>query len=58
MEYKEFVSLVAQMRANQKTYFKTRAYDVLNESKRLERLVDKAIADFSAPKDSQLDFGI
>ena len=58
MEYKDFVSLVAQMRTNQKEYSKTRAYDVLNESKRLERLVDKAVADFSAPKDNQLDLGI
>ncbi len=44
MIHAEFIELVAQMRAVQKNYFKTRSKDVLLESKNLERQVDAAIA--------------
>lgn len=44
MTIKSFVNLVKAMRDMQKSYFKTRSVDVLQESKRLEREVDRAIA--------------
>lgn len=49
MDYKEFVELVAEMRSKQKEYFRARknpnidGREILQESKRLEREVDKAI---------------
>ena len=43
MTYEEFRKLVAEMRLAQRTYFKERSPQWLNESKRMERLVDKAI---------------
>ena len=49
MDEKQFIELVAEMRANQKLYFKTRDYKFLNESKRLEKLVDQAIEDYKNP---------
>lgn len=50
MKFKDFVSLVSEMRTMQKSYFKARNEDILLESKQLERLVDKAIKDSSAQK--------
>lgn len=58
METKDFIALVAQMRTNQKAYFKTRSYEALNESKRLEKLVDKAIEEMTAPKNPQQELGL
>lgn len=58
METKDFIALVAQMRTNQKAYFKTRSYEVLNESKRLEKLVDNAIEEMTAPKNPQQELGL
>ncbi len=58
--YKEFVELVAEMRSKQKEYFRTRknpnidSREILQESKRLEREVDKAIV---AILNSQNDIG-
>lgn len=49
MTHDEFLKMVADMRAAQKMYFRTRAKDpvraraVLEESKRLERAVDDEI---------------
>lgn len=49
MDYKEFIELVAEMRSKQKEYFRARknqnidSREILQESKRLEREVDKAI---------------
>ena len=40
----EILTLVSQMRAAQKRYFKYRTGTTLNESKELERQVDKALA--------------
>lgn len=40
----DFVDLVARMRDAQRRYFRTRARGDLEESKRLEREVDGAIA--------------
>ena len=37
----EFYEAVRKMRTAQRVYFKTRGYDALTESKRLEKLVDK-----------------
>jgi len=39
MEYKEFVELVKKMREAQKNYFRTRDYNYLSESKKIERQV-------------------
>ena len=39
----DFIKLVKEMRETQKLYFKTRNAEVLVESKRLEREVDKKI---------------
>ena len=46
----EFCELVKQMREAQKRYFRTRDANDLNESKRLEREVDKAIKDYVESK--------
>ena len=43
MSENEFYELVARMRAKQKEYFRTKDLNALNESKRLEREVDKAL---------------
>lgn len=43
MSSKEFFYLVANMRQNQKQYFKTKNLDSLQESKRLEKIVDSEI---------------
>ena len=40
----DLVPLVKQMRAAQKEYFRTRAKDVLEESKSLERETDRHLA--------------
>lgn len=49
MSIDEFYKLVADMRTEQKRFFSSRdemiRRQALNESKRLERLVDKAISD-------------
>lgn len=54
MTYEEFKILVAKMRKAQKNYYKARSIDpdkkaLLQESKRLEKDVDAALAD-SNPK--------
>jgi hypothetical protein len=46
-ELREFVALVESMRAAQKTYFRKRNPETLEESKRLEKRVDAAIKEFS-----------
>lgn len=43
MTDKEFEELVRAMRAKQREYFKTRRQDVLQESARLEQLVDRVL---------------
>ena len=58
MQTKDFIALVAQMRTKQKAYFKTRSYEALNESKRLEKLVDNAIEEMTAPKNPQQELGL
>ena len=45
MSEDEFYALVAEMRAKQNEYFRTRDANVLNECRKLERQVDRAIAD-------------
>lgn len=50
MTFKEFAELVCKMRTAQKTYFRTRNYDDLNNSKILERKVDDALREISEPK--------
>lgn len=47
MTDKEFRDLVAQMRHNQKEYFRTKSGDALGQSKSLERQVDQALKQFS-----------
>lgn len=51
MSPQQFIDLVCRMRSAQRQYFRTRSYDDLNESKKLEREVDQALHDFSNPKD-------
>lgn len=43
MNAKDFFDTVAQMRENQKQYFRTRSHIYLTESKRLEKEVDAEI---------------
>lgn len=43
MTSREFFDLVAELRDKQKDYFRTRALESLDESKRLERQVDNEI---------------
>lgn len=50
MTYAQFVAKVAEMRTAQKTYFRTRSTVFLDKSKRLEKEVDKAVADFYDPQ--------
>lgn len=45
MTAREFAELVKRMREAQRTYFRTRAASVLEESKRLEREVDAVVSD-------------
>ena len=46
MPLSEFIALVKNMRATQKEYFSTRSNTVLQQSKELERKVDKTIQDY------------
>lgn len=50
--YASFLSLVKRMRESQKMYFKTRDRAVLDESKRLEKEVDRRIGEamYGQPK--------
>lgn len=50
MNYKEFAELVCKMRTAQKSYFRTRSYSDLDNSKFLERQVDDALREISEPK--------
>ena len=50
MKTEEFYKLVEDMRTAQKKYFKTRDANVLQESKNLERAVDKAITEHEEAK--------
>ena len=45
-----FLTLVKKMRSKQKEYFRTRDPKILQEAKKLERLVDKEIEDYLTPK--------
>ena len=51
----EFRSLVAAMRHAQQEYFRTRSETALNDSKRCERAVDRALIELSNPQ-TKLDF--
>lgn len=51
MSPQQFIDLVCRMRTAQNAYFRSRSYDDLDESKKLEREVDQALLDFSNPKD-------
>lgn len=50
MTFKEFAELVCKMRTAQKSYFRTRSYADLDNSKILERQVDEALREISDPK--------
>ena len=50
MTFKEFAELVCRMRTAQKSYFRTRSYADLDNSKILERQVDDALREISEPK--------
>lgn len=55
MDLKQFADLVAQMRAAQKDYFASRDQFVLQDSKRLERAVDRALIELSNPQPGLFD---
>lgn len=46
----DIVDLVERMRSKQKEYFRTHTIAVLEQSKALEREVDKAITQYRQPK--------
>ena len=50
MTVEELASLVADMRAAQKSFFRQRSNSALEESKRLEKRVDEAVADVLRPE--------
>ena len=50
MNFEEFVALVEQLRSTQKSYFKTRSFEVLRASKQLEKEVDQAICNLKEGK--------
>lgn len=47
MNLKDFAALVAEMRAAQREYFKTRSGDILERSKQLEKQVDRELKEFN-----------
>lgn len=49
MSIKELAKLVRNMRAKQKEYFRTRQLSVIEQSKRLEKQVDAAVAEILEP---------
>lgn len=49
MSTQQFIDLVCRMRTAQKAYFRTRSYGDLEESKKLEQEVDKALREFTNP---------
>lgn len=48
MDYQEFIDLVAKMRHHQREWFRAHNPNDLNEARRLEKAVDKAISDLKA----------
>lgn len=50
MTFMEFAELVCKMRTAQKSYFRTRSYADLDNSKILERQVDNALREISNPQ--------
>lgn len=46
-ETKSLISLVVQMREAQRAYFKTRSPQALDEARKLERAVDKRLAELA-----------
>lgn len=49
MTHQQFIDLVCRMRSAQKQYFRTRTFADLEESKKLEREVDKALQEYNEP---------
>lgn len=56
MTTKEFFDLVVKMRKAQKNWFRTHNYKFLQESKELEKLVDKEIERVQNDVNHQLQF--
>ena len=52
----EFLEKVQEMRKKQKEYFRTRDANVLNESKNLERLVDKMAEELQSRRKGEMLF--
>lgn len=50
MDVQALAKLVSEMRAAQREFFRTKSNSALEESKRLERAVDKAIGDVLRPE--------
>lgn len=55
-ELEKFACLVEEMRHHQKSYFRTRSINALNESKRSERKVDKWLHDYRNPEQQKALF--
>jgi len=55
MKMNEFVTMVADMLETQQRYFKTRSREVLQESKRKEAEVRKAIKEYNGGQQSLFD---
>lgn len=55
MTYDKFVELVKKMRKAQRDYFATRDRCILDDSKRLERQVDKVIVNNEVGQDDLFD---
>lgn len=55
MNYSEFRSLVNTMRCAQREYFRTRSSTALEDSKRAEKAVDKALAEYDSGQRKMFD---
>lgn len=53
-QLKDFVDLVLSMRTAQKRYFRTRSYDDLSLSKKLESQVDREIQRITHPDNQEV----
>ena len=52
----DFIANVREMRRRQKQYFSTRSTEALNESKKLEKLVDRQLSEVGSCEQESLPF--
>lgn len=53
--HNEFIKKVAKMRATQKKYFSVRSTFLLQDAKRMEKIVDEMIAKWQADQPKQVE---